>query len=141
MTKPDINQLLTAIKAAIETVATGWQIELAPERINDFLITSDKGVVFVGFRGIFLEESMSPHHVIQNGDMQVQISIVANAVYGDNGALALMSDLVGALTACVFDSNRGEKCYINQAELVERDEKRARWVYAVSLIVPIYLSE
>jgi hypothetical protein len=144
MKKPDINAILEDIKSKIEPIAIGWDVVLMPENFKSYLPNSDKGSVFVGFRGINLGGSSSEYAVVQFGEMAVQISIMATSVYGDDGSFDLTMAIAESLTGSIMGespTNARAKSYINAIGQVDYIEDRGMWVYGLDFRLPVFLSE
>lgn len=141
MIKPDINSLMLQMQILIKAVATDWDVVLQPEDTDTYLPNSDKGVVFIGFRGMMLDESMSEQFIVQQGELVVQVTVMSFSIYGDNGILTLCQDILAALTATIVDANSGEKSYVTNLEQIGYDPKRGQWLYGLEVRIPVYVSE
>jgi hypothetical protein len=141
MKTPNIIEILEDIKIKIRAVAIGWDVVLMPENFKNYLPSSEKGAVFIGFRGINLGESSSDFSVQQFGEMAVQVSILSTHIYGDNGCLVLTHAITGALTGAIVDPSMNKKSYINAIAQIEHDESRGQWIYGIDFRLPVFLSE
>jgi len=141
MIKPDINAIIGDIQQRISASAPEYDVVIMPENMDSYVPNSQIGAVFVGFRWLDLGDSESSHAIIQFGEMMVQITVMSYHVYGSNGALDVVMQIVQALTGAIVDENRGDKSRVAGIEQIGFDASKNIWVYDIDFRLPIFVSE